>query len=196
MRVEGWTLCGTMLGVFPWLEWTRPLPRGWEARVEARTLDGRGIGAAESECLRSEPKWKDRDDFHLRSMAATRATSKALRQPLGFVMHLAGYNPTPAEEIVSSIDGTATRAEPEPERPRRSRAAPVAVTIEQLQEVQALLRSLRQIDADTDWSVFCREQAGPLRELSEGGAAILIRRLRERLAELAGSDSTDEEVST
>jgi hypothetical protein len=32
-------------------------------------------------------------------MAQTRATSKALRQPLGFVMQLAGFNPTPAEEM-------------------------------------------------------------------------------------------------
>jgi hypothetical protein len=32
-------------------------------------------------------------------MAQTRATSKALRQPLGFVMTLAGYAATPAEEM-------------------------------------------------------------------------------------------------
>src|SRR5262245_49772738 len=55
--VEGWTLLGTMLGVFPVLEWSRPLDDGWEARVEAKTLDGRLVGAAESECLREEPRW-------------------------------------------------------------------------------------------------------------------------------------------
>ena len=32
-------------------------------------------------------------------MAQTRATSKALRQPLGFVITLAGFDPTPAEEM-------------------------------------------------------------------------------------------------
>jgi hypothetical protein len=32
-------------------------------------------------------------------MAQTRATSKALRQPLGFVVTLAGFNATPAEEM-------------------------------------------------------------------------------------------------
>jgi hypothetical protein len=107
VRVEGWTLLGSMLGVFPICVWTRQLEDGWEARVEARTRAGEIVGAAEAECLRSEKTWANRDDYALRSMAQTRATSKALRQPLGFVMQLAGFNPTPAEEM------------PAPERTRR-----------------------------------------------------------------------------
>lgn len=99
VRVEGWTLLGSMLGVFPVCEWTRKLEDGWEARVEARTLAGAVVGAAEAECLRTENTWKSRDDYALRSMAQTRATSKALRQPLGFVVSLAGFDPTPAEEM-------------------------------------------------------------------------------------------------
>jgi hypothetical protein len=99
VRVEGWTLLGTMLGVFPVVEWTRQLPDGWEARVEARTLAGQVVGAAEAECLRTESMWKNRDDYALRSMAQTRATSKALRGPLGFVVTLAGFEATPAEEM-------------------------------------------------------------------------------------------------
>ena len=97
--VEGWTLCGTMLGVFPVCVWTRKLEDGWEARVEARTLAGAIVGAAEAECLRSESTWKSRDDYALRSMAQTRATSKALRVPLGFIVTLAGFSATPAEEM-------------------------------------------------------------------------------------------------
>ena len=99
VRVEGWTLLGSMLGVFPVCVWTRQMENGWEARVEARTRSGEIVGAAEAECLRSEKTWASRDDYALRSMAQTRATSKALRQPLGFVMQLAGFNPTPAEEM-------------------------------------------------------------------------------------------------
>ncbi len=106
--VEGWTLLGTMLGVFPVVVWTRKLEDGWEARVEARTLDGRVVGAAESEVLRSEKSWANRDDYALRSMAQTRATSKALRGPLGFIVTLAGYEATPFEEMPSDIEGTAT----------------------------------------------------------------------------------------
>lgn len=98
-KCEAWTLCGTMLGIFPVLVWTRPLEEGWEARVEARTRDGAIVGAAEAECLRTERNWANRDDFALRSMAQTRATAKALRMPLGFIMTLAGYEPTPSEEM-------------------------------------------------------------------------------------------------
>ena len=58
VRVEGWTLLGSMLGVFPVCVWTRKLEDGWEARVEARTRTGEVVGAAEAECLRSEANWK------------------------------------------------------------------------------------------------------------------------------------------
>jgi hypothetical protein len=122
VRVEGWTTLGSMLGVVPVVVWSRPIPgtertfkrservdgnwreverhgNDWEARVEARTLDGRIIGAAEATCSRDEGTWEQRDDYALRSMAQTRATSKALRGPLGFVVTLAGYDATPAEEM-------------------------------------------------------------------------------------------------
>ena len=104
VRVEGWTLLGSMLGVFPIVEWTRPVmvdeqKVGWEARVTAQTRGGEIVGSAEAECLRDERTWKSRDDYALRSMAQTRAVSKALRLPLGFVMQLAGFDPTPADEM-------------------------------------------------------------------------------------------------
>lgn len=99
VQVGGWTLLGSMLGVFPVMEWCRKLDNGWEARVEAKTLSGAVVGAAEAECTRDEKMWANRDDYALRSMAQTRATSKALRMPLGFVVTLAGFNATPAEEM-------------------------------------------------------------------------------------------------
>lgn len=101
VTVEGWTLLGSMLGVFPVCVWTKELEDGWEARVEARTRDGAVVGAAEAECRRSEKTWSSRDSYALRSMAQTRATSKALRQPLGFVVKLAGYEATPSDEMPS-----------------------------------------------------------------------------------------------
>lgn len=101
VRVEGWQTLGSMLGVTPVCTWTRPLDNGWEARVEARTLDGRLVGAAEAMCLRSEKRWRTADDYAVRSMAQTRATSKALASPLRFVVTLAGYEGTPAEEMAT-----------------------------------------------------------------------------------------------
>ena len=108
VHAEGWTLLGSMLGVFPQIEWTRRIKGegadysqdGWEARaVAVVAASGVTVGSADSMCTRQEKMWKDRDDFALRSMAQTRATVRALRGPLGFVIKLAGYAATPAEEV-------------------------------------------------------------------------------------------------
>ena len=101
VTVEGWTTLGAMVGVFPVIDWSRPTENGegWEARCSVKTLAGATIGAAEAQCTRSENTWKSRDDYALRSMAQTRATSKAMRLPLAWVMALAGFDPTPAEEM-------------------------------------------------------------------------------------------------
>ncbi len=96
---EGWTCLGSLVGVFPRTVWTRPLENGWEARVDAVTRDGAVVGSAESQCTRAERNWANRDDFALRSMAQTRAMSKALRMPLGFIVVLAGFEATPADEM-------------------------------------------------------------------------------------------------
>src|SRR5262245_45799989 len=71
LTAEAWTTLGGMLGVVPVVAWTRRLEdgSGWEARVEARTLDGRIVGAAESMCTRAESTWSRRDEYALRSMA-------------------------------------------------------------------------------------------------------------------------------
>lgn len=103
--VQGWTLLGSMMGVYPVTDYVHELRGddggnlGFEARVEARTLSGAVVGAAISRCSRSEGTWASRDDYTLQSMAQTRAVSKALRMPLDFVMQLAGFEATPAEEM-------------------------------------------------------------------------------------------------
>ena len=114
--LEGWTLLGSMVGVFAEVEWTRPVldaggrQLGWEARAVARSVDGRAISAAEAMCARDEVTWRQRDEYALRSMAQTRAISKALRLPLGFIVELAGYNATPADEVPAPGFTSAPRA--------------------------------------------------------------------------------------
>lgn len=110
--VEAWTLIGSMVGVYPVVVWTREVADGWEARVEARTRDGAIVGAAEAECRHGERSggktpWADRASFALRAMAQTRATSRALRGPLDYIMKLAGYEATPSEEMA---DGAPAQA--------------------------------------------------------------------------------------
>ena len=109
VTVEGWELAGTLLGVFPRLEWTRRIRGseaadyendGWEARASAIVASsGITIGVGEAMCTRQETAWKARDDYALRAMAQTRAISRTLRAPLGFVIKLAGFEATGAEEM-------------------------------------------------------------------------------------------------
>ena len=61
--------------------------------------NGQIASNAESSCMRDEPNWKSRPEFMLKSMAQTRACAKALRNVLAWVAVLAGYKPTPAEEM-------------------------------------------------------------------------------------------------
>jgi hypothetical protein len=110
VQVGGWQLLGSMLGVTAVCTHTEEIGNGYKATVEARTLDGRVVGRADALCTRDEKApspWRTADDYALLSMAQTRATSKALRGPLGFVIQLAGYEPTPAEEMPAQ-DGDAS----------------------------------------------------------------------------------------
>lgn len=105
--VDGWTLCGTMLGVFPVVVRTTEIRDddkivGFEAYTEARTITGAVVGAAAARCTRGESAWKSRADYALLSMAQTRSVSKAMRIPLGFIISMAGYETSPAEEVMET----------------------------------------------------------------------------------------------
>lgn len=72
-------------------------------KAKAYVIDnktGVKVGEAEAYCMRDEANWKTKPTFQLASMAQTRAGAKALRQIFGFVVALAGYSPTPAEEMI------------------------------------------------------------------------------------------------
>lgn len=102
VRVEGWTTLGAMLGVLPREVETHPIDNGngYESVVElVRTSDGAVIGRGSAICTRDEPNWGNRPDYALRSMAITRATGKAFRLAFSWIVTLAGYEPTPAEEM-------------------------------------------------------------------------------------------------
>ena len=111
MHVEGWTTLGALLKVFPILETSKRLDRKdeiiYESRIVAKTLKGEIVGIGEAVCSDKEvvkkrdgttyQRWDD--EYAVKSMSITRATSKSLRIPLGWIMVLAGYDGTPAEEM-------------------------------------------------------------------------------------------------
>jgi hypothetical protein len=71
----------------------------WEACVDIRTPGGVVVGRAEAMCSRTEAQWAIKHDPAVRSMAETRAESRAFRRAVGWIVNIAGYNPTPAEEM-------------------------------------------------------------------------------------------------
>ena len=62
--------------------------------------------------------------FQLRSMAQTRAGAKALRNALAWVVVLAGYKPTPAEEMMEVPRHNEPEPEPEAERKAAKKPKP------------------------------------------------------------------------
>jgi len=98
-----WQMLGSFFGGTVATEWVKPIEReGQIAGYEARALvwaRGQMISAAEASCLRAEKNWATRDEFAIKSMAQTRAGSKALRNAFGWVAELGGFAGTPAEEM-------------------------------------------------------------------------------------------------
>lgn len=130
VRVEGWALCGAILGIFPKttaLEEMRDEDGlfGFRATVELTTRDGGVIGGAMALCTRYETAWADRDANQIASMAQTRGIAKSYRGSLGFVMEMAGYAATPAEEMDGVIDPPA-RQQGSPTRPQQVSRPPLA----------------------------------------------------------------------
>lgn len=73
--------------------------KGAKAKAIVYNPQGVELGGAEAYCLSDEKNWAGKPWYQLGSMAQTRAGAKALRNLLAWVVVLAGYAPTPAEEI-------------------------------------------------------------------------------------------------
>jgi hypothetical protein len=113
--IEGWTTLGAILGVIPRERETTKIEQGYEAYVELlRTSDGAVVGGASAVCSYSENRWASADEYAVRSMAITRATGKAYRLGFSWIMVLAGYSPTPAEEMPQNevIEGNVKETSP------------------------------------------------------------------------------------
>lgn len=106
LKFEAWQTLGRFTNITTGVEWTRPLLNrandtiGYEARALAYQF-GNIISAAEAQCTLDEYNWKGKELWQLRSMAQTRACAKALRNVLAWIVVLAGYETTPAEEYTA-----------------------------------------------------------------------------------------------
>jgi len=128
LEYEAWVTIAAFYGCTPIVEWTRLIEYdgkavGYEAKVNIVNSDNRVISSAEAMCTFGEANWRNKPIFQLRSMAQTRAGSKAARMVFSWVAVLAGYSPTPYEEMTGEEYKKTTPPEPvqeateEPEQP-------------------------------------------------------------------------------
>lgn len=81
----------------------RDLGRSYGFTAAFRAVkDGREIGWGEGRCERSESTWVSREDYALSGMAQTRGQVRSLSGAMRFIVKLAGYATTPAEEMTEA----------------------------------------------------------------------------------------------
>jgi hypothetical protein len=101
-QVEAWMTIGRMDNVVAQEESVVRQDDGSYVATVAlmRLSDGSIVGRASAMCGSPDDRpWNGRAEYNRRSMAVTRATSRAFRMQYSWIMALAGYEPTPAEEM-------------------------------------------------------------------------------------------------
>jgi hypothetical protein len=110
VHVEGWQFAGGLLGTYPRVVKVESLETHaegggrftykWLAEVEiVRVSDEKVISRGFALCSNKEPNKTSFDEYAVLSMAQTRAIGKAYRNVIAWVMKMAGYEATPAEEM-------------------------------------------------------------------------------------------------
>jgi len=115
-KIEWWTSVSASLGLFPRVLYSKRLERddeiAYEAKVEVHR-NGQIIASGEALCSNREERWRNADEYAIKSMSITRASGKAYRIPLSFLAVMAGLEVTPAEEMPP-----VERTQSIPEQPR------------------------------------------------------------------------------
>ena len=103
VNVEGWQIAGAFTGTFPVVEKVENVSEGnyykYRAEVTLRDQDNNVVGSGMAICTNKEPGKTRFDEYAVASMAQTRAVGKAFRMKIGWLLKIAGYEPTPAEEM-------------------------------------------------------------------------------------------------
>lgn len=105
LRFESWQFAGACMGYTAMVTQTEEMltdhgdKLGFIAMCSVINRAGRVVSGAAASCSRMEDYWSKLPEFQLRSMAQTRCCGKGMRLVLSWVMQLAGFSPTPAEEM-------------------------------------------------------------------------------------------------
>ena len=132
--VEGWQIAGAFTGTLPIVEKVEDLSVGnhykYRAEVSLQDKEGNKVGYGVAICSNKEKGKQRFDEYAVASMAQTRAVGKAYRMKLGWLLKIAGYETTPAEEMDAVIANKETDDEVvEEEKSKFSKAQVAAAKI-------------------------------------------------------------------
>lgn len=105
VNVEGWQIAGAFTGTYPIVEKVEQIPTAnpreykYRAEVSLRDKDNNVVGYGVALCSNKEHGKTGFDEYAVASMAQTRAVGKAYRMKIGWLLKVAGYETTPAEEM-------------------------------------------------------------------------------------------------
>ena len=138
VNVEGWQIAGAFTGTFPIVEKVDCLlsERGkykYRAEVSLQDKNGNKVGYGVAICTNSEHGKEGFDEYAVASMAQTRAVGKAYRMKIGWLLKVAGYETTPAEEM----DAVVAEVVEQPKQPQFS-IRDVSYAKDQLEQAKTL----------------------------------------------------------
>lgn len=181
IQAEGWQALANLSGYSPRIDEVSELDNG-DCRAVCslvRLLDGEVIARAEGYVGTDERTWANRPRYARRAMAQTRATSRACRSALAFLVPLidASLSTTPAEEIPQESSGhmpevtVAQQVEYPPVRHPADRPASdyTLVTPKQMGLLKALTKPLSEEQLAELVARF-----GPSDKLDKKGASAVI----------------------
>lgn len=125
VNVEGWEFAGMAMGVLPVIEsLTQIAPIDEEMkeikyRAEVKLVHfatDKVVGYGVAICSNSEYGRNKQDEYVIASMAQTRATGKAYRNGFAWLLKMAGYETTPAEEMQPVSDSKEADKQSEKEK--------------------------------------------------------------------------------
>ena len=110
VNVEGWQYAGASTGITPIVETLDRVATEEQSEIKylasvklVRITDGEIVGRGIALCSSKEYNRKGNDEYVIASMAQTRATGKAYRNTFAWLMKMAGYEATPAEEMNGDV---------------------------------------------------------------------------------------------
>lgn len=143
VNVEGWQIAGAFVGITPIVTNVENLSEGdcYKYRAEVKLVQygsDTPIGYGVAICTNKEANKRNFDEYAVCSMAQTRAISKAYRLAIGYLMKLAGYEATPAEEMQEVIFDEEPVVENTEDEDEKFKEAEIVTAIKNIQSAETM----------------------------------------------------------